>query len=361
MEFTIQPDQFEQLAWAAKAAPQRPPAPVLTGVRLILTHGGLTAETFDYTTHTQAHIDVHTDDEGTVIVSGRLLAEIIKALPKKPAHFRLSDGKLEVKCGASKFRLNIMDSDYPTPPTAGEPIGCVNADVLFDTLHRALTSAAKDDTLPVLSAVKFEAEANRLSVLSTDRYRLSVTDMPWDGKPVDILVPAKTLQDVVRALHGDITVSVNDRIIGFSTTSRRITVTLTDGDFPQVRRLIPSVCSTTAVINVVELAAAVKRVSIVVERGTPIRLDFHDDTVTLSGGSEASGRETLSLTESITGELVSTAFNPAFLLDALESQPTQDVRVGFTHPGKPVLFTPGEGYSGDFNHVLVPVRIPDGS
>lgn len=361
MEFTLHPTQFDQLAWAAKTAPQRPPAPILTGVKITSHDGHVTAETYDYTTHTKARLTPETSTNGTVIVSGRLLAEIIRSLPKKTAQFRASDGKLEVRCGASKFTLNTMQSDeYPTPPTAGEPIGCVNAEAFFEAVNRAVLVASKDDTLPLLAAVRFEFTDTTASLLATDRYRLTVSETPWDGRPGEFLVPARTLHDVSRALTGDMTIHSNGSIVTFEDHTRSVSVSLTEGEFPPARRLIPEATPITAVVNVKALTDVVKRVAIVAERGTPIALAFEDDevTVTAGQGDDANATEVLQLESRLVGDPIRTAFNPQFLLDALESQPASTVQVGFTHPAKPVLFTPGEGFSGTYTYLLVPIRIP---
>lgn len=358
MKFTLHPDQFDQLAWIAKSAPQRPPAPILTGVRLTPTNDGLKAETFDYTMHTTAwiHADVH--DGEPVIVPGRLLAEIVRALPKKTAQFQVKSGKLEVQCGSSKFRLNTMSADdYPAPPTAGNPLGCVSADTLFPHVSRALTAASRDDTLPLLAAVRFEFNDGQLSVLSTDRYRLTVCDVDWTGENGELLIPAKALTEVTRSLNGTITVTKTDNVAGFSDGRRAISVSLTEGDFPPVRRLIPAETSTNAIVNAAALIDVVKRVAILAERGTPVRLEFTQDTVTVrAGADDQSAVEELPLVEPLHGEPITTSFNPAFLLDGLDAQSTQDVRIGFTHPVKPVVFTPAGQESGSFTYLLVPIR-----
>lgn len=359
MEFTLNPHQFEQLAWIAKTAPQRPPTPILSGVKLTPNESGFTAETFDYTTHTTAKILAENVSGETIIVPGRILAEIVSALPKKSAHFRVDSGKMEVQCGSSKFRLNTMDAgEYPPLPTAGEPLGCVSADILIPSLTRAFTAASKDDALSTLTSILFELADSSISLLSTDRYRLTVADLPWDGEPGMLLVPARAVHDVARSLTGQITISASHSMVSFADVSRTIAVSLNEGEFPPARRLIPAETSTVACVNVKELTDVVKRVSILADRGTPIRLTFNASTVTVDAGDEdQTATESLELSQPLTGEPVTTAFNPQFLLDGLAVQSSQDVLIGFTHPSKPVVFTPAGQESGSFTYLLVPIRI----
>jgi len=358
MQFTLEPQHFDQLLWVAKTAPIRPPSPILSGVRISSLNGELTAETYDYTTHVKASVEATVIDGETILVPGKLLAEIVAALPKKTAQFSVKNGKLEVQCGASKFRLNTMESsEYPTPPTVGDYLGNVHADVLFPVLSRALTATSRDDALPLLTAIQLTASNGALEAISTDRYRLTASTLPWDGKDFELLVPGKAVHEATRALTGEITLHANDRIITFSTPLRTITVTITAGDYPPAKRLIPESCPTTAVVNGKELQDAVKRISIVAERGTAITLNFTETTVEVTAGNttDAHATETLPLTQPLQGDPIKTSFNPAFLLDGLDTQPSQDTRLGFTHPNKPVTFTPNTPHC-QYTYLLVPVR-----
>src|ERR1039458_6059540 len=113
----------DAVAWTARALPARPTIPVLAGMRL---NAGdeLTFSSFDYDVSAQATVPVSTEEAGSVLVSGRLLAEISRSLPARPVHITADGGRAVLTCGSATFTLLTMPEDeYPAlpemPPAAG--------------------------------------------------------------------------------------------------------------------------------------------------------------------------------------------------------------------------------------------------
>ncbi|MBM7479317.1 DNA polymerase III subunit beta [Oerskovia jenensis] len=373
MKFRVERDVLaDAVTWTARTLPTRPPAPVLAGVRIEADAvGTIGLSSFDYEVSARSEIPAEVVEPGTVLVSGRLLAEISRALPAKPVDFAVEGNKVIVTCGASRFTLLTMPvEDYPALPAMPELSGTVSGDELTHAVAQVTVAASRDDTLPLLTGVRMEIDGERITLLATDRYRLALRELTWTPSSPDFnavaLVRARTLNDVAKSLGSSglvnvgLTAGTGVDLIGFEAGGRHTTSQLVDGDYPAVRRLFPDETPIHAVMATAPLIDAAKRVSLVAERNTPIRLSFTDGQVVLDAGQGDDAQASEALEAVLVGEEISVAFNPQFLLDGLGALGTDFVRLSFTHPNKPVEFTGQESLDGEdsshYRYLLVPIR-----
>ncbi|MFJ3402760.1 DNA polymerase III subunit beta [Promicromonospora sp. NPDC090134] len=373
MKFRVERDVLaDAVTWTARTLPTRPPAPVLAGVRIEAdAQGVINLASFDYETSARSEIPAEVAEPGTVLVSGRLLAEISRALPNKPVDVVLEGNKVVVTCGASRFTLLTMPVDeYPALPGLPEVSGTVSGDAFTHAVAQVTVAASRDDTLPLLTGVRVEIEGERITLLSTDRYRLALRELTWTpatpGFSAVALVRARTLNDVAKSLGSGGLVNVGLStgqgldLVGFEAGGRQTTSQLVDGDYPAVRRLFPDSTPIHAVVATAPLIEAAKRVSLVAERNTPIRLSFSEGQVVLDAGQGDDAQASEALEAVLVGEDIAVAFNPQFLLDGLGALGTDFVRLSFTHPNKPVEFTGQGSLDGEddsaYRYLLVPIR-----
>ncbi|KRD43505.1 DNA polymerase III subunit beta [Cellulomonas sp. Root930] len=373
MRFRVDRDVLaDAVTWTARSLPTRPPVPVLAGVRLEAdTTGTVQLSSFDYEVSARSQIPADVSEAGSVLVSGRLLAEISRSLPDKPVDVVLEGTKVVVTCGASRFTLLTMPvEDYPNLPVMPPTTGTVDGDELTHAVAQVSVAASRDDTLPLLTGVRVEIEGEKVTLLATDRYRLALRELTWKPSSPEIstvaLVRARTLSDAAKSLGsaGSVTVALSTGsgvdMIGFEAAGRQTTSLLVDGDYPAVRRLFPDETPIHAIVSTHALADAAKRVSLVAERNTPIRLSFSEGQVVLDAGQGDDAQASEALEATLVGDDISVAFNPQFLLDGLGALSTTFVRLSFTHPNKPVEFTGQETLDGEDNpeyrYLLVPIR-----
>jgi len=326
---------------------------------------------FDYEVSARSHVPAEVSEAGTVLVSGRLLAEISRSLPNKPVDLTVEGSKTTLVCGASRFSLLTMPvEEYPHLPSMPELVGSVDSEEFTHAVAQVTVAASKDDTLPLLTAVRIEIEGDKLTLLATDRYRLALRELAWKpaspGISTSALLRARTLSDAAKSLGGGTDISIGlqtgsgvDRI-GFEAGGRLTTSQLVDGDYPHVRRLFPESTPIEAVVATSALIDAAKRVALVAERNAPIRLAFSEGQVVLDAGQGDDAQASEVLEATLTGEEITVAFNPQFLLDGLSALGTDFVRLGFTHPNKPVEFSGQESADGEpiagYRYLLVPIR-----
>jgi DNA polymerase III subunit beta len=364
----------EAVAWTARALPARPTVPVLAGIRMQAGEE-LVLSSFDYDVSAQASVPVSTEEAGSALVSGRLLAEISRSLPAKPVNISAEDGRAVLTCGSATFTLLTMPEDeYPALPEMPPAAGTIGSDAFATAVSQSATAAGRDDTLPALTGVRIEIDGETLTLVSTDRYRLAVRELRWSPARPDLtaamLVPAKALADTARSLTSSAQVSIalalpggetgqGDGMIGFEGAGRRTTTRLLSGEFPRYQSLLPKTVNSAAELPVASLSESVKRVALVAERNTPVRLSFSPGQLTLEAGTgdEAQAEEVIEA--DFSGDDLSIAFNPQYLLDGLTAIDSDTVRISFTEPGKPALLTgkPGPDGSTEFRYLLMPIRL----
>lgn len=283
----------EAVAWAARSLPARPPVPVLAGLLLKAEEGTLSLSGFDYEVSARVSVEADVEEDGTVLVSGKLLADICRALPNRPVEISTDGVRATVVCGSSRFTLHTLPvEEYPALPEMPTATGTVPGEVFASAAAQVAIAAGRDDTLPVLTGVRIEIEGDRVTLASTDRYRFAVREFLWKPENPDAsavaLVPAKTLLDTAKSLTSGDTVTLalsgsgkGEGLIGFEGAGRRTTTRLLEGDLPKYRTLFPTEFNSVAVIETAPFVEAVKRVALVAERNTPVRLSFEQGVLIL--------------------------------------------------------------------------------
>jgi DNA polymerase-3 subunit beta len=374
MKFRVERDALaDAVAWTAKSLPTRPSVPVLAGVLMRVGDGQLTVSGFDYEVSSQVSVAVQADSDGAALVSGRLLAEITKALPAKPVEVAAVGTHLELVCGSARFTLPTMPvEDYPTLPEMPEMAGVIDASTFAHAVAQVAVAAGRDDTIPMLTGVRMELEGSTLALLATDRYRAAIRELEWrprdSGLSLQALVPARTLADTAKTLGplgGEVIVAlsrggVGEGMIGFAGGSRRTTSRLLDPDFPKIRSLFPDQHNAQAALSVATLTEVVKRVALVADRTTPVRLSFGEGEVVVEAGGSEDARASEAMECRFTGEPVTVAFNPGYLLDGLSVLDAPTVLVSFTSAMKPAVISPagedGTGVPG-YRYLIMPMRV----
>ena len=205
---------------------------------------------------------------------------------------------------------------------------------------------------------------------ATDRYRLAVRNFTWSPKNSGVsataLIPARTLAETAKALANADLVTLalaeaGEGLIGFEGKGRRTTTRLLDGEFPKYRTLLPTESSAVATVETAVLADAVKRVALVAERNTPVRLSFEGSEVILRAGAGEDAQASEAVESSLDGDDIEIAFNPTYLLDGLAALDAPYVRMSFTQPTRPAVLTGAAEVSSemrdDYRYLLMPVRL----
>lgn len=345
MKFHVNRDVFsEAVSFVVKLLPQRNPQPILAGVLIEASDAGLSLAAFDYEASARTTIEATVDEPGTILVHGRLLSEIASRLPNAPIQVEVDeDGGIVLTCGSARFTLASMPvQEYPAIPEVTGDSGLVPAEDFATAIAQVAFAASRDDVTPVLTGVQLEVSGTGLSLVATDRYRVALREIPWDGggtaadESTAALVPARTLTEVGKTFShgGDISIAFSgsgDReIIAFTAGNKTVTSLLIKGNFPPVRRLFPEATDHHAVVNTAELMEAVRRVSLVLDRSAPLRFTFTTDSVSMDASGTEQARASESVEANLVGEDVTLGLNPQYLLESLGAVKSEFVRITFT-------------------------------
>jgi DNA polymerase-3 subunit beta len=418
MRFMVERDTLaEAVAWVARALPSRPVLPVLSGLLLQAAADGLTLSCFDYEVSARISIDADVAEPGTVLVPGRLLAEITRSLPGHPVEVDDKDD-VTLTCGPASFSLVTLPvGEYPRLPELPRLAGTVDGGVFATAIGQVTPAASRDDTLPVITGVNVEIEGGTITLVATDRYRLAIRELGWNparpGTSSTLLVPAKTLSDAARMMAPGVPVRIMTRgtdgdprtaaarstagsgateaMIGFESGGRRLTTRLIAGEYIKYSSKFPADFGSYGDMPAAPLAEAVRRVALVAERGSSVRLSFEPGRVTIEAGTKGQARARETVAAEFSGEESAIAFSPQYLLDGLAAaltaaaggpapgpaaadadgsgQPDRDqapeatqgrIRLQFTSPTKPALITGSPRADAesapDYRYLVVPLR-----
>jgi DNA polymerase-3 subunit beta len=412
MKFTVARAALgEAVAFISRALPSRPVVPVLSGMLVEASADGLTLSCFDYEVSARVRVDAEVSATGSALVPGRLLAEITRSLPDRPAEFTADDDVVNLRCGQAEFGLVCLPmQDYPALPDAPPAVGTIDAAVLATAVGQVAAAASRDDTLPMLTAICLDVAGAVIALATTDRYRMAAREAAFTPAEPDIralaLVPARIMVDVARTFPqaGPVTLAFEpdreasggqgpgDRprpaegLVCFEAGDRRLTARLIAGEFIRYRSRFGSDYACRAELPAAPVIEAVRRAALVAERAGPVRLSFRDDHVVIEAHAEGRARAAESVEAEFSGDQPVISFNPVYLLDGLtaaasgtaaaagegDEQPARDggddpgagrIRLEFNSPAKPALITWTADEVRDgvpaFRYLLVPLRVPE--
>ena len=372
MKFVVERDLLvDAVNWVSKSISSRPITTALLGIVIEVTDE-ITLSGSDLETSAKAKLKAEISQKGKVLVPGRLLAEISRALPAKPITFNLEGSRVLVTAANAKFTLPTLPLvEYPTLPELPTASGSLNSDLFATAVNQVAIAAGKDDSLPTLTGVFVEINKNQITLAATDRYRLAVRELNWSATDSNIettsLLRARTLAEAAKSLIGTSQVTIalpatttNENLVGFISEGKSMTSRVLDGSFPPFRHLLPNNSTADAIIEVAPLLDSVRRVALVTDKTVPLRLNFSNNTLQLEAGTGDEATATEKLDINYKGEDINIAFNPTFLTDGLTAINTAFVHITFTGANKPAVLT-GQTEAGsapitNYKYLLMPMR-----
>lgn len=361
----------DSVNWVSRSLSTRPIMTALLGI-VIDAQKDVTLSASDLETSAKSSFNAEIKEPGRVLVPGRLLTEISKALPNKTVTFQLEGSRVLVTAGSAKFTLPTLPlNEYPNLPNLPETSGTIASELFATAVNQVAVAAGRDDSLPTLTGIHIDITKETITLAATDRYRLAVREINWTPNDPELtttaLLRARTLADAARTIANTKNVSIsiaptsnNERLVGFASEAKTMTSRQLDGSFPPYRHLLPSETSANAVIEVAKLLDSVRRVALVTDKTVPLRLKFNNNTLQLEAGAGDEAQATEELEINYSGEAIDIAFNPTFLTDGLSALGTAYVNIAFTGSNKPAMLTGKSKADGStdtsFRYLLMPMR-----
>jgi DNA polymerase III subunit beta len=335
---------------------------ILAGILLQASDGKLALAATDMELSLRTSLEAQVEAEGSVVVPGRLLLELARLLPDAEVaiEHKLEEAAVEVRSGSATYRLHTYNAeDFPRlPDAAAGDRHEVDRETLLETVARVSRSASRDESRPVLTGVLMRFEPGKLVMAATDSYRLSVKETPSEGSvpELEAIVPARALGELARiAQAGEgIELGVHENQVVFSTGDALLTTRRIDGQFPNYKQLVPETFDHELSLPREELLDVVRRVAVMAQRNSPLRLRFAEGELTVSAQTQDVGEARESLPVSFTGEPLEIGFNAEFLRDGIESVSGDQLRLKLISPLRPAVL---QGEEDDFLYLIMPIRL----
>jgi DNA polymerase III subunit beta len=363
LRMTVSKDELSaRLATVARAVSTRTTVLVLGGIQLRAEAGKLHLAATDMEVSLRASLDASVEGEGTVVVPGRLLLDIARSLPGDDVaiEHRPEEAVVVVTSGTANYRLHTYSSeDFPRlPDIESVALHTVDRDALAETISRVGRSASRDESRPVLTGILVKFEPSKLVMAATDSYRLAVKETPIETQlpELEAIIPARALQELTRIASGsdEVQLGMHDNHAVFGADGVWLTTRRIDGQFPNYRQLLPEQFEHEVPLSRDEALDVVRRVSLMAQRNSPLRLRFADGELTVSAVTQDVGEARESLPAPYTADPLEIGFNAEFLRDGLESVTSDTVKFRLISPLRPAVL---EGETDDYVYLIMPIRL----
>jgi DNA polymerase-3 subunit beta len=351
-----------KLGVVARAVSTRTTVQILGGVLLRAEGGKTELAATDMELSLRTTLAAEVSGEGSVVVPGRLLVDIARTLPagEVTIEHRENEGVVTLTCGSASYRLNTYNAeDFPRlPETESTPLSAVEKEALLETIARVARAASRDESRPVLTGVLVRFEGGKLIMAATDSYRMAVKETPIESGVGDLeaIVPARALAELQRIAAGaeSVQIGVHENQVLFSVDDVWLTTRRIDGQFPNYRQLLPETFEHEVTLPRAEALDVVRRVSVLAQRNTPLRLRFAEGELTITAQTQDIGEAKESIPVPFTGEPLEIGFNAEFLRDGLESVDADEIALRLISALRPGLL---RAEDESFWYLIMPIRL----
>ncbi len=354
------------LQLVGRAVSSRGTLPSLGGILLAAGEGRLTLRATDMELGiTRALDDVKLEREGTVLLPGRLFADVVRSLPpgQVALELRAEQRDVEIAAGGARFHLRTLPAeDFPRLPELDGETAKLPGEPLSATIELVARAASRDEVRPILTGVLVQAEGETLTMVATDSYRLSVKHTKLESpvaQPLEANVPARALRELARIVAAEganeVEIALPRNQIVFGAAGVVVSSRLIEGQFPSWRQLVPESFEHEVRLPREEFLEIARRISQLAQRNAPLRLAFAEGELTVAAETPDIGDASEGMPAPYSGEPLEIAFNPQFLVEGIESVGSEELAVQLSSPLRPGLLRPVDGE--DFSYLVMPIRL----
>lgn len=338
MRFSVSQSALSKaLSISSKALATNTTQPILSCIYIKASEGTIEFQSTNLTSYIRTKIPANVEEEGEVIVSGRILSNIVKVLPDAAISFVGGEKSLSISCEKSNFTLNILDvrdyQEFMFPQFALErsvELPCGLLETMVDKVYKA---TSKDSSRPIFHGIFMTIEENVLRMVASDSHRVAVCDTNIETSAIEksfkVIIPGDVFHDVLSLPSdtGSIIIGFTENQVVFVSGNTTYLSRRLEGDFINYRGLLPSSYISSVKINIKEFAAALKRISVMALSGNgPKRpplvcfdIDAENNQLMLTSTSTDQGEAKEVIPVEVTGEDVTIAFNYQYVADCISS------------------------------------------
>lgn len=337
--------------------------PILEGVYIELKEGSCTLRATNLSVGFEESIPAKISVEGSVVVHPeKVLAAISGGSEDGSIELRLEGEHLTVLLPSGQFLVRALPSgDFPSLPlvSEGESLTCPAKDFLSG-ISRVLFAASISEVKPELASVMVRGEDHTVYFVATDAFRLAEATFKTPGVVAfpSIMIPARSAGLFQKLIPdtGDVTLTVSDTQVSIVGKRNHVSLRLTPGTFPDYRRIIPQVSTTTATILRADLVLALRSLAAFTDRDFRIDVSVNPETKTciLTSSTHDTGSGEYRLDALLEGPACEVRINQKSLSDALAVLNADTVVLRMTEPNRPIVVV-GQGDTS-FLYLMMPMH-----
>lgn len=365
-------DLQRELQLVVRATAVRSAVHALSGILISAEGDEVTLAATDMELALRSRLNATVERGGSILVPGRLLVDILRALDSDDVTLEHTPerGEVELTTGQARFVIkSLAAEDFPRlPEVPASGAFSVPAQPFAKTVERVARAASKDETRPVLTGILVSVAEGRLRMVATDSYRLSVKETAVETtapEAFEVNVPARALQELSRTVADltaeNVSVVAHENQVVFGIDRVTLSSRMIDGQFPNFQQLLPDSYEHEVRVAKAELAAVVRRISLMAQRNAPLRLRFESGSVTISAQTPDVGEASESMPLNYDGDVLEIGFNPQFLLDGLEGVEADELVLKLISALRPGLIEAvtdeAQAEDGRFLYLIMPVRL----
>lgn len=353
----------QSLSNVSRAVSGKSTLPTLEGILIKAHDDKLHLTGYDLDMGISTSIDCKIIDEGDIVISAKLLLDMIRKLPGDEVSISTDEKLLtEIKSGLTEYTiLGMNPHDYPELPSVHDAnVVSINSGILKSMIDQTLFAIATTDAKPVHTGSMFDLSKDLLTIISVDGYRLAMRKEAIKNEhELRYIVPGKTLSEISKLLSDDdktVMMEISRKHIVFRIDDYSVISRLLEGEFLDYASAIPQSSTTTVKIPVRAFMESIERTSLLISDRlkSPLRVKFTQEKIKLSC-STSIGKAYDELDCKITGSEVEMGFNNKYILDALKASDCDELKLEISGPLSPMKVVPLEGDC--FLFLVLPVRL----
>ncbi|NHM33605.1 DNA polymerase III subunit beta [Neobacillus terrae] len=376
MRFIIQRDRLVQSVQdVMKAVTSRTTIPILTGIKIVADHEGVTLTGSDSDISIESFIPKEEDGNeiveikqpGAIVLQAKFFSEIVKKLPTDSVEIEVQNHlQTVIRSGKSEFNLNGLDAEeYPHLPQIEENNKfSIPTDLLKAMIRQTVFAVSTSETRPILTGVNWKMENGELICIATDSHRLALRKSRVETEMNDnynVVIPGKSLNELSKIVddsneHVDIVITENQ--ILFKAKHLLFFSRLLEGNYPDTSRLIPNESKTEVTVRTKDFLQAIDRASLLAREGrnNVVKLaTLEDEGLEISSNTPEIGKVVEEVqSQAIEGEELKISFSAKYMMDALKALEGTDIKISFTGAMRPFVIRPM--HDETILQLILPVR-----
>lgn len=354
-----QSDLASSLSVVQKAVSSRTTLPILGCILVQSSTDGVDLSSTDLEIAIKKSVPAKVEEGGSVAIPARLFGDIVRSLPEGMVTVESMGGEVSISTPTAQFSINVLaPEDFPKfPEVDGSESFEVPLEQVAEVIKEVGKAVSRDETRPILTGVRLAITEGTLTMVATDSYRLAVAETKLDkqGETAAVIVPARALDEVSKLDSDKIKIALSENQVLFEVEGMRMISRLIDGQFPNYKQLLPESWESRVVVDKASLIDAVKRISLLAQNNSPLRLSISKSRLLVSATTQEVGQASEQVEVQTEGADLEIAFNAQYLLDGLMSARDEKVALEVINPLKPGVIKADK--RDGFLYLIMPVRL----